>query len=277
MRKIDIHCHTTSRPLPHTVAPDATLDAIRKEMSWHDIWTTVVLASYFPRNNKGSGVSNFRLRNWIDKRGRLENKAGTRGTPLVMFGSLDFERYFYQGMNELEELAESRDIVGVKIYTGYQVIPPDDLETVIKLCAHKNLPIMFHTGDCARSETRAFARFQELDKFVETYDKVNFIYTHLGNPHISDVMERVKRYKNLFTDMSGLIHSGKDDHEIPECIESVKRFYGECGAGQLMFGTDFPVQTHDHSVLIAEKGLQSAHPSDLQDFYYGNAARLLFQ
>ena len=79
----------------------ATLDAIAAKMKEHGIEKTVVLATYFP--HKTSGISNYRLLHWISKRDEF-----------MMFGSLDFEHYFYQGVNELNELAEERLIRGEK-------------------------------------------------------------------------------------------------------------------------------------------------------------------
>ena len=109
MKKIDIHCHTTKRKLKDMIIEDASLDVLMNEMYKHDIEKTVVLATYFP--HKQSGISNFRLANWIYNNPKF-----------VMFGSLDFEHYFYQGYNELEEMADKKMIKGIKIYTGYQEI-----------------------------------------------------------------------------------------------------------------------------------------------------------
>lgn len=265
MRKIDIHCHATNRPLKHTISPKADLSTIWNEMAKHEIHFTVVLASYFPdpKGNHGTGISNYRLKSWLED-----------WNSFVMFGSLDFNHYFYQGLNELEELAEKKAIRGIKIYTGYQNIAMTDLEEVLKLCSKFQLPIMFHTGDCAGS--RGHASIDQLDGFVEKYSDVNFIYTHLCNPNLESIIERVKRYKNVHTDMSGMIHSGKDDLEIPQCIENLKRFYGECGTNQLMFGTDFPVQTHDHSVLIGTQSIDAlANENERDRFWFKNAAFLL--
>lgn len=278
MRKIDIHCHATNRPLSHTVPKFANIHAIACEMGKYDIAATLLLASYFPdpysAGNHGTGISNFRMRDWIDRTEFWD-------ISFFMFGSLDFNHYFYQGINELEEMAERKLIRGVKIYTGYQNILMHDLEKVIHLCSKYHLPIMFHTGSCSgRMELvglEGHVGIKALDYFLEKYEDVTFIYTHMCNPLTFPMLsERIKRYKNLHTDMSGLIHSGKDDHEIPECIELVKKFYGECGVGQFMWGTDFPIQTHEHSVLIAEQALRGvASEVEMEQFYYGNAAKIL--
>ena len=120
------------------------------------------------------------------------------------------------------------------------------------------------------------AWFDKYDYLLEHFTSVNFIYSHLGNPKIDNIIERINRYPHLFTDMSGLLHSGKEDHELPVCVDLVRKLYDNCGTQQLMWGTDFPVQTHEHSVYIAEKALHDiATDAELQRFYYGNAKMIL--
>lgn len=266
-KKIDIHCHTTKRKLGHTVSSDASLDYITTQMFKHNIEKTLLLATYFP--HKGTGITNFRMRNWIDE---LACPAG-----FIMFGSLDFQHYFLQGMSELEEMAERKLIHGVKIYLGYQKIAPLRLFDVVLMCQRYKLPMMFHTGDCTGMD----GKFADPDNYLfrQIYEQapdVNFMFSHMANPMIDKVIALIKLFPNCHTDMSGLLHSGKDDHELPEHIKSVRRFYDECGIKQFMWGTDFPVTTHAHAVEIAEKALHDIVPKDeLSMFYYGNAAKIL--
>jgi hypothetical protein len=93
MKKIDVHCHTTNRILTDAANSDASLEAIAIQMKEYGIIHTILLATYFPQ--RGTGISNYRLRHWI------------KGKPeFSMFGSLDFAHFFYQGYNELEEMAD---------------------------------------------------------------------------------------------------------------------------------------------------------------------------
>lgn len=106
MEKIDIHCHTTNRPLPDTAPGGAGIPLILQKMDEHDIAATVLLATYFP--HKSSGITNFRLASWI------------RDKPcLFLFGSLDFPNYFNQGMNELEEFADDDIMLVEKAMQGF--------------------------------------------------------------------------------------------------------------------------------------------------------------
>lgn len=271
MRKIDIHCHTTNRKVEDVIPTSASLDAIAAEMKKYDIEKTVVLASYFP--HRGSGISNFRLHHWIKDRPEF-----------CMFGSLDFEHYFHQGINELNELAEKELIKGIKIYTGYQNI---DLHSwkfleVVSIAKKHKLPMMFHCG-YSYSSMRKYGKptIAGLVKatdllFVPNEHGINTIISHLAKPNLDDIITAVRCSLRVYADMSGLIDSKHHREEIPMCLEHLKRFLGECGPRKLLFGTDFPVQTHADSIYFVEEALRGRCGlfSD-QHVYYNNARRLL--
>jgi predicted TIM-barrel fold metal-dependent hydrolase len=237
MKKIDIHCHTTDRKVRDVIPESCTIDAITEEMHEHDVEQTVVLASYFP--HKGSGISNFRLYDWIrDRRG------------FAMFGSLDFDTFFYQGMNELEELAGREVIKGIKVYTGYQLV---DLRS-------KN-----------------FSQLTDLaSDLAFVADKgINVIASHMAKPHFSDLIDTLQRVPNMYTDVSGLIDSKFDRTEIDMTVWTINKFLEEVGSSKLLFGTDFPVQTHKDSIYFVEQGMKGFSDAEKEDVYYNNARRLL--
>jgi predicted TIM-barrel fold metal-dependent hydrolase len=261
--KIDIHCHTTNRPVAN--APAADLTSIVGHMNGHNITKTVLLATYFPK--RGSGISNFRMLNWIENH--------EHSSRFIMFGSLDFEHYFFQGVNELTELADRKLIAGIKIYSGYQNIKAGKLESVVKIAQQYKLPVMFHTGDCIYSDN-VYSDVTKYEPLLSKYADVNFVYTHLCNPAVEQLLLLVKRYPNLYTDISGLIHSAHDRHEIPAMINNIKRYHAAHGCSQLLFGTDFPIQTHQDTVDMADKALGGvASDEELDLFCFKNAAKLL--
>lgn len=283
MKKIDIHCHTTKRLLPNAAQADASIQAISALMERHDISHTVLLATYFPAH--GSGISNFRLRHWIGGQAHFS-----------MFGSLDFEHYFFQGLNELQELAELGGIKGIKLYTAYQRIDfeSDKFGRLLELARTYHLPCMFHGGisydawkrlplpevlALSAADSQAIESFKTPGDFAalaERFPEVTFIVSHLCKPFFGPMMAVLQRYANVFTDMSGIFDSRTDEAFRPHCVEIVKRFVGEAGPGKMLFGTDFPVQTHADSIDFIEQALQAYPPGDKERVYSGNARRLLF-
>jgi len=271
MKKIDIHCHTTNRKVEGVSCEHPTLEELAKEMQKHNVEKTVLLATYFP--HKGTGISNFRLLNWINNNPRFE-----------MFGSLDFDYFYYQGMNELEELAEKELIKGVKIYTCYQHIDlkSDKLKNAIKLAEKHSLPVMFHVGysySCM-SKTGKVAYTDpvspaSLDFLAKENPKVNFIFSHMGKPFFNEMAKAAKENNNVYTDSSGLIDFNDKKEEIDLTVKEIKTYLNKCGPGKLLFGTDFPVQTYEHSIYLIDRAMKDFSIEDKKKVYYENARRLL--
>ncbi len=268
-KRIDIHCHTSKRLIPSAKRKDASLGIILQEMNEWNIEKTVLLATYFP--SKQSGITNYRLASWIKDKPEF-----------CMFGSLDLPIYFYQGYNELEELAESNSISGIKLYPGYQAIDPinnlQHREKLLKigLLAKKyEIPLMIHTGDC-HNEPHDIAPNPKNFAYVAAETNCSIIFSHLGNGHLSDLLSVLKSIKNTYTDTSGICD---EQHEVPQTLYSasqqVKRVLEEVGSHRVLFGTDFPVQTHLESVLLIEEAMRSFSEEDKNNVYYNNARRLL--
>jgi predicted TIM-barrel fold metal-dependent hydrolase len=271
MKKIDIHCHTTKRKLKDIIPQSAFLDEIVSEMKIHEIERTVVLATYFP--HRQSGTSNFRLSYWIKDKPEF-----------YMFGSLDFEHYYFQGFNELEELSEAGLIKGIKLYTCYQEIDlhSDKMQKIVDLAAKHQLPVMFHSG-YSYSTMRTLGRLSisapvtpaDLEFLMRKNAGVNFIISHLSKPFLPELIRVASANRNVYSDMSGLIDSKYDREEIPDAADDVRRFVGECGPQKLLFGTDFPVQTHEDSIHFIEEAMKGYSLKNKEDVYYNNAKRLI--
>lgn len=285
MKKIDVHCHTTNRPLKSTANEDASLDAIVRQMNHHEIVRTVVLATYFP--HKGTGISNYRLLHWIQHRPEF-----------VLFGSLDFEHFFYQGFNELEEMAEEHTIRGIKLYSAYQKIDfhSASFKKVLNLASRKKLPVMFHGGvsymlwkklgnqgvlDLAKSPSSRrqedYKTPEEIEVVAQQFPEVSFIVSHLCKPFFKEMMGVLKRNKNIFTDASGILDSHLDRAYREQGVNQVRQFFAECGTEQMLFGTDFPVQTHEDSIYFFEESLHGYSETERKRVYFDNANHLIFQ
>ena len=293
--KIDIHCHTTNRRIPDVAPLSASLSAIRSEMKRYNVEKTVVLATYFP--HRTSGITNFRLLNWIQEanQGEIKNQGESdphHDGPFLMFGSLDFAHYFFQGLSELEELAEKKLMHGIKIYTCYQDIDirGDPIKDIASLANRFFLPLMFHCGYAhGRNDVGKEIAITDsvkpshLEWIAEEYPHLPIVISHLADPSTEDLITVVNRHNNVFSDMSGLINSRYEFDESPEFVEKVKalsveqirRFANECGPRKLLFGTDFPIQTHKDSIAFVEEGMKGFEEPDKSLVYYHNARWML--
>lgn len=282
MKKIDVHCHSTPRKVKNVLVDSASIETIEKCMKEHEIEKTVVLASYFPHNQ--SGISNFRLYNWIRDKPQF-----------LLCGSFDFPTYFYQGLNELEELADMGALKAIKTYTTYQQIDihSEKMRAITNLADRYSLPMIFHCGDsygCRRKHDKpAYAndiRPSDLSSLIEQFSRVPFLIAHMGNntgieatleqtlAGVNDIIEMTKRFPNVYTDNSGLIDSFHDQKEMPAAIDKIKHYLHECGHERFLFGTDFPVQTYEDSFHMIEEALKGFSEKVKEDIYYNNAARI---
>lgn len=266
MKKIDIHCHTTRSKLRDILPPDATIETIEAEMQRHQIESTVLLATYFP--NQGKGISNYRLLHWIRQKSSFR-----------LFGSLDFQNYFSTGLRELTELADERNLYGIKIYSGYQTIDyhSPQFKAVAELAEQHQLPLMFHGGyiQCHETDMSCAASAKALAKVAHRFPNNKIIVSHLAWPFVEDTIELVSNFENVVTDMSGMLDSYKTPHTLSACVEGLKKFLGACGPSRLLFGTDFPVQTHADSIQLIELAMADYSNAERQQVYYDNAKKLL--
>jgi predicted TIM-barrel fold metal-dependent hydrolase len=266
MRKIDIHCHTTRAQLQGIIPSSATLSVIESEMRIYDIEYTIVLASYFPK--KDHGICNYRMLHWI------HNKPAFK-----LFGSLDFQYYFSTGMRELTELAEEGHLYGIKIYSGYQHLDydSDKFIRIGKLAEQYHLPIMFHGGfqQGHGSNLTLAVSPQLISQVAKKLPQVPIIISHLAWPFVQELIAASLQFDNLYTDMSGMLDSYKTPHTLPQCVEGLKQYLEACGPKKLLFGTDFPIQTHTDSIQLIELAMSDYSDLDRKDVYYNNAATLL--
>jgi predicted TIM-barrel fold metal-dependent hydrolase len=266
MKKIDIHCHTTRSQLRDTIPASATLETIAEAMQIHEILYTIVLATYFP--NEGKGISNYRLLHWLN------------GNPSFrLFGSLDFQHYFKTGLRELTELAEEGHLSGIKIYSGYQQIDytSKEFHLIATLAKCHQLPLMFHGGylQCHETDISCATTPQEISKIAAYYPEIPIIISHLAWPFVTELIEVVSTHDNIIADMSGMLDSFKTPHTLPNCVEGLKRYLDHCGPTRLLFGTDFPVQTHEDSIQLIEQAMLGYTDDDRHQVYYDNARKLL--
>lgn len=271
MKKIDVHCHTTNRRVEGLFCQYPTLSAIESEMKKYDVEKTVVLATYFP--HKGTGVSNFRLHNWVRDNKNFE-----------MFGSLDFDHFYLQGLNELTEMAENKMMKGIKIYTCYQHIDlgSEKLGNVLNLAEQYELPVMFHVGysyscmsKCGKVAYTEPVSPKNLELLALNHPNLNFIFSHMGKPFFGELVDVARNLLNVYTDSSGLVDFNDGSEEIEKTVLEVREFLEKCGSDKLLFGTDFPVQTHEHSVYLIEQAMKDFSQKDKEKVYSENARRLL--
>lgn len=267
---IDIHCHTSLHPMHglHTVS--ATIDSLEELADRYQIDLFILLATYFPL--KGTGVGNREM---------LRRAAGR--PRFKVFGSLDVLNNLTDGLAELTLLASENVIAGIKLYPGYQLFSPDEvrLHPIYELAQQYNLPVMLHGGQL--HVDRKFRRFQLMahpthaQKVASRYSTLKIVVSHLANPYFSSLRRVMSACPNVFTDFSGQLTSGStEDTEIyrQKIATELKRFIAlPRGSDRLLFGTDFPIQSHQSSFDLLDR--LDLNPLERAKVLHHNAAFIL--
>lgn len=283
---IDVHAHTSSSRLTGLHVSTATIACLKKQMENFGITHTVLMATYFPF--KGSGVHNHDLMSRI-----------ADDESFLMFGSLNTMQNLKLGIAQLRELAESGSIIGIKLYPGYQNFDfaGEAIRPVYEIALKYNLPVAFHSGElhhccprdkdgnrisrcgknCHIDQLGHLSHPSQIALAVRQFPEVNFILAHMANPFFDALRKLMEECKNVYTDISGQFISGscESTDEYKTFIgEEIRKFLSlEHGIERVMFGTDFPIQSHSDSFqLIESLGL---YGDEKKKIFRTNAIRLL--
>ncbi|MEQ9498003.1 MAG: amidohydrolase family protein [Deltaproteobacteria bacterium] len=146
----------------------------------------------------------------------------------------------------MEERIRDGIVRGIKLYPGYDHYPINDpsLESVFRIAAKYDVPVMIHTGDTyAKTAKVRMAHPLLVDDVAVDYPDVNFVMCHLGNPWFQDAAEVLYKNDNVFADISGLT-LGEFDYEFERYVamrlKEMITYMGDPGK-QLMYGSDWPL------------------------------------
>jgi len=175
----------------------------------------------------------------------------------------------------LDGLATTREIIGVKLYPGFEEFYPDDerCHAIYELCVRHDMPVLFHSGESMGEPWReAYNHPIEIANTAMRFPALKIIIAHFSYPHFAEAREAIIGHPNIYGDISGLAHPevvercGKET--IRETLESVMSVAPE----KVLFGTDWPIcSVADHLELVASLRISDEKKSWLLG---GNARRL---
>jgi hypothetical protein len=181
----------------------------------------------------------------------------------------------------LEEALVKKQIVGVKLYLGYEHFFANDprCDAIYELCVRYNAPVIFHTGDtwCLKRAIVRFANPIYIDDVAVKFPKLKILIAHLGNPcWTPEAAEVVSKNKNVYTDFSGILSLSGRFKKV--YYESVKRQILELVAycetpRKLLFGTDFELGKQEDYIEFLES-FEEFSKTDMEYIKHKNAEKL---
>ena len=147
---------------------------------------------------------------------------------------------------KMEERIASGQVRGIKLYPGYEPYAINDgsLETVFRIAAKHQVPVMIHTGD-TYSKTAKVRNAHPLlvDDVAVDYPDVSFVMCHLGNPWFNDAAEVLYKNDNVYADISGLVlgdFTYDFERYMLQRVKDMIMYMGKPGK-QLLYGSDWPL------------------------------------
>lgn len=169
-------------------------------------------------------------------------------------------------------------VKGFKVWLGYRKVFANDaaFAPLYDYAEEHDLPVLFHTGDTASSDgSLAHAHPLTLDELANQREDLTIVVCHLGNPWTVDTGELLYKHRNVFADISGLVvgggsYSREYSRMMADRISEAIYFAG--GAEKVVFGTDYPVETHENGLsLVASLKVTQA---DKDRILWRNASEL---
>ena len=146
----------------------------------------------------------------------------------------------------MEERIRDGMVKGIKLYPGYDKYAINDpsLETVFRIAAKHDVPVMIHCGDTfARDAKVRMAHPLLVDDIAVDYPDVRFVICHLGNPWFQDTAEVLYKNDNVYADISGLVlgdFTYEFERYLVTRVKDMIAYMGDPGS-QIMYGSDWPL------------------------------------
>ena len=143
-----------------------------------------------------------------------------------------------------------KNIVGIKIYLGYQhyYIDDDKVDFVVNFAKEKNLTVTFHCGeilnDDNESEYSVYSDVSNFDKLAKKFPDVNFVISHINWPNCDAIFKICNKFQNVYTCFSGCNDGETVEEKMQQntiikniLINGLKKYPNL--VNKLMYGTDF--------------------------------------
>jgi uncharacterized protein len=161
---------------------------------------------------------------------------------------------------------------GMKLHPIIQQIPlnsPETLRTVEAFAVH-NLPILFHCGtseyylndEKATNQNPAFGAIKYAAELVAAFPGVSFIAGHAGLFEYQEVISLLKKFKNVWVDISF------------QASDNIKELIAVFGPERVMYASDWPFGERIPAIQNVKKACEG--DSALENrIFHENAAELL--
>lgn len=158
----------------------------------------------------------------------------------------------------IEDAIDEGKVQGVKFYLGYDHWYPNDpnIYKAMNLLQKKNIPAIFHCGDCLCTVKKAKLKYAHplgIDEVAVDYPDVKIVIAHMAYPWERDAAEVCYKNKNVYSDISGFVYGSFDAKNTVDFKKVLDEFITVAGGtDKLIFGSDFPISNQKSYVETVE-------------------------
>ncbi len=167
-----------------------------------------------------------------------------------VIASVDFLGPLEPQVNAIESQFQAGEIVGVKLYPGYQPFYVTDtrVDPIVSLCAKFKKPLVIHGGDVYDPKGTAQLQYSHpihIDELAVRHPDCPIVIAHFGFPYLLETANIVAKNKNVYTDISATVVTLDRASDVralrDQFIADLKRAftYFPDVRGKTMFGTDY--------------------------------------
>ena len=146
---------------------------------------------------------------------------------------------------ELEQAVKKLGLRGLKmspVYGGYDPWSPQAWR-LYEVADDLRIPIMWHQSAAYPAQsTLEYGNPVLLDKIARAFPKLRMIVAHVGQPWIGETVVLLRKHKQIFSDLSARYYRKW------QCYNALMLAMEYKVTDQLLFGSDFPVQTTQDAI-----------------------------
>ena len=173
---------------------------------------------------------------------------------------------FNEQLELCRELLASRDIAGLKVYTGHEAFYCDDpaLVPVYDLAEEYRVPVLLHTG----WDNSRYAAPERMSRLAAERPQNTFVYCHCFYPDTEHCFEVLRDHRNVIFDISSL---ADDEKLVPQIKSSLEKAIALM-PDRFIYGSDYGSCSMEAHIRFAESLDITACQRGL--FMHGNSERV---
>lgn len=147
--------------------------------------------------------------------------------------------------DELERCVRELGLKGLKLAPTYQGFHPWDEAAwpIYDLCDQLGVPILWHQASAFPAQSvLEYGDPVLIDKIARTFPRMKMILAHFGLPWANIAVQLMRKHKQIYVDVSARIYRPWEMYNA--MLHAID--YGV--TGQVLFGSDFPVQTTEEAL-----------------------------